>query len=54
MRAFLDMGGYGAYLWPAYGITLAVIVLNIVWARRALGQAREQARRRMQVQGEQR
>lgn len=52
MRAFIDMGGYGAYLWPAYIVTFAVIVLNIVWARRALTQARAQARRRLETQGE--
>lgn len=52
MRAFLDMGGYGAYLWPAYAVTCAVIVLNIFWARRALAQAQAQARRRLRAQGE--
>jgi heme exporter protein CcmD len=30
MRAFLDMGGYAAYVWPAYAITCMVIVLNVV------------------------
>lgn len=51
MRAFLDMGGYAAYVWPAYAVTLAVIVLNVVWARRALSRSRAEARRRVgQVQ----
>ena len=40
MRAFLDMGGYAAFVWPAYAVTFAVVVLNIVWARRALAHAR--------------
>ena len=52
MRAFFDMGGYAAFVWPAYAVTLAVIGLNIVSARRALARAREQARRRLQIQGE--
>ena len=28
------MGGHGAYVWSAYGITLAVLILN-VWLARA-------------------
>ena len=54
MKAFLSMGGYAAYLWPAYAVTLAVVALNIVWARRALEQARSQARRRLEARGEER
>jgi len=46
MRAFFDMGGYAAYVWPAYAVTFAVIVLNVVWARRALSRSRAEARRR--------
>lgn len=34
MREFLAMGGNGAYVWSAYGITLAVLIWNI-WAARA-------------------
>ena len=52
MRAFFDMGGYAAFVWPAYAVTLAVIVLNIVGARRALARSREEARRRLQMHGE--
>ena len=52
MRAFFDMGGYAAFVWPAYAVTLAVIILNVVWARRALARSREEARRRLQMQGE--
>ena len=46
MREFLDMGGYAAYVWPAYLVTLLVVVANVVWARRALAHARQVARRR--------
>jgi heme exporter protein D len=44
---FLAMGGHGAYVWSAYGITLAVLIIN-VWLvrskrRLALERARELA-----------
>jgi len=52
MREFLDMGGYAAFVWPAYLVTLAVVVLNIVWARRALARAQGAARRRLDGRGE--
>ena len=38
------MGGYAPYVWSAYGITLAVLVLNVWWIRRLHRQALEQAR----------
>jgi heme exporter protein CcmD len=31
---FFAMGGYAAYVWTAYGITAAVIVLNVWSAQR--------------------
>jgi len=52
MTHFLQMGGYARFLWPSYGITFAVIALNIYWARRLLSQSRAQARRRLLVQAE--
>ena len=52
MREFFDMGGYAAYVWPSYAVTLAVVVLNIVWARRALARSCAEARRRLSAQGE--
>lgn len=33
------MGGYGGYVWPAYGITALVIVGLILAARRAKTEA---------------
>jgi len=44
---FLSMGGYAQYVWPSYLIVLAAIVLNIVWARRALARAKLDARKRL-------
>jgi heme exporter protein CcmD len=34
MTEFFSMGGDGAYVWSAYGITLVVLVLN-AWLARA-------------------
>lgn len=31
---FFAMGGYGLYVWGSYGVTLAVIVLEIAAVRR--------------------
>jgi heme exporter protein CcmD len=47
---FLAMGGYARYLWPAYGLTLLVVLLNAIWARRLLAQAKLDAQRRLQMQ----
>jgi heme exporter protein CcmD len=52
MSAFLDMGGYAAFIWPAYLVTLGVLVLNIVWARASLARALQAARRRLASPGE--
>jgi heme exporter protein D len=50
MAQFLAMGKYGPYVWPSFGLTLLVIVLNIVWAQRLLRQAQIDARRRLVIQ----
>ena len=41
LQAFLAMGGYAAYVWPAYGIALIVLAANAVVPHR-----RERALRR--------
>jgi heme exporter protein CcmD len=54
MSEFLNMGGYAAFVWPAYAVTLAAIGLNVLWARQALARGRAAARRRLATrQGEQ-
>jgi len=50
VKDFLDMGGYAAYVWPAYAVTLIVLFLNIAWARSALARAIDGARRRLGAQ----
>jgi heme exporter protein CcmD len=52
MIEFFQMDGYAAYVWPSYAVTLLVIVLNIVWARRSLVRAREEALRRLEMSGD--
>jgi heme exporter protein CcmD len=52
VKDFLDMGGYAAFVWPSYGVTLAVVILNVVWARRALSRARAEAGRRLSMRRE--
>jgi len=36
MQEFLNMGGYGAYVWPSYGITVLVMVVLLVVSIRSL------------------
>ena len=57
LRAFLDMGGYAAYVWSAYAITAVVLGGIVAWSalehrrvrretlRRARTLAGERARR---------
>jgi heme exporter protein D len=41
MQEFLNMGGYAAYIWPAYGV--AVVVLIGLLAESVLGLRRRRA-----------
>jgi heme exporter protein CcmD len=50
MMQFLGMGGYAAYVWPSVLLTVAVMLLNIYWARRLTRRAMEAARRRIAMQ----
>ena len=51
MTEFFLMNGHGAYVWSAYGITLAVLVLN-VWLARAKRRAALQRARALATQAE--
>jgi heme exporter protein D len=35
MTAFFAMGGYGAYVWPAYGVTFIALAAAVVMTWRA-------------------
>ena len=47
MKDFLDMSGYGSYVWSAFAIAIGGLVLNVWLARRQMRDAREQVRRRL-------
>ncbi len=46
----LHMGGYAAYVWPAYGFTAIAVLWMIVGARRAHRAGLEAARRRIEME----
>lgn len=48
---FLAMGGYGAYVWPCFLLTGAVLVWNLIAARRLHAAARREALRRLDATG---
>ncbi|MFI4914634.1 MAG: heme exporter protein CcmD [Steroidobacterales bacterium] len=52
MLKFLEMGGYARFVWPSYALTLAVVLLNIRWARQALRAAQRDSRRRLAMRRE--
>jgi heme exporter protein D len=43
---FFAMGGYGFYVWGAYGVTAALVALEIVAVRARYRAARRAARER--------
>ena len=49
MNEFLEMGGYGKYLWPAFALGFGVVVLNLMLALNSLASAKQDARRRMEI-----
>jgi heme exporter protein D len=36
LQTFLAMGGYGGYVWPAYGLTVLAFVGVLVWTMAVL------------------
>ena len=44
---FLNMGGYAGFVWPAYGLALVIIILNIMLPRHRERQLREQIAHRI-------
>ena len=42
MKTFFDMGGYAAFVWPAYGISIAGLVAMVASTVRAYLRARAQ------------
>jgi heme exporter protein D len=50
MSEFLSMSGYGKYLWPAFGLGFGIVVLIYVSALSSLARARQEAKRRLEMQ----
>lgn len=46
MSEFLQMGGYGAFVWPCFALAAVVLVWNVAAARRLHAAAAERALRR--------
>jgi heme exporter protein CcmD len=49
MNEFFEMGGYGKYLWPSFALGFGVVILNLVMALNSLTQAKQEARRRLEM-----
>jgi heme exporter protein D len=49
LAAFFKMGGYAAYVWPAYGLTALVLIWNWWAALRSETEAQAAARRRIEL-----
>ena len=49
MSEFFSMGGYAAFIWPAYGLTAVVMAMVIIVSRRSLKDAQATLER---LQGE--
>ncbi len=50
LASYLEMGGYGAYVWPAYGTAAAVLIGLVVASLRTL-RAREAALKALEGDG---
>jgi heme exporter protein D len=53
MTIFLTMGGYAVYVWPAYAVSLVVLIALIVSSLKGHARARD-AVRRLEAEGGQR
>ena len=49
MSEFFSMSGYGIYLWPAFALGFGVVIVNLVMALSSLSQAKQDAKRRLQM-----
>ncbi len=46
MTDFLDMGGYALWVWSAYGLTVLVMLANVILARSRLRRSTARLRAR--------
>lgn len=45
MSEFFYMGGYGVYVWSAYGLSLIVLMLNVIAARKRILNVKREIKR---------
>jgi heme exporter protein D len=50
VNAFFNMGGYGAYVWSAYGICAVVMIWNLLHARQQAKLTEHHIKRSLQHQ----
>lgn len=50
LQTFVHMGGYGGFVWPAFGVTILVMAALLLWSLRSL-KARESALAALQAAG---
>ena len=50
LQHFINMGGYGPFVWSCYGLTVAVLLWAGLSSRRQLQSELVSARRRAQIQ----
>jgi len=46
VKAFFDMGGYAAFVWPSFIVTFVVLALNVWSARSSRRRAIEEIKRK--------
>ena len=49
LKDILDMGDYGVYVWSCYGLTFAVLALNVWLGKRSLAEQMLSAQRRLKM-----
>ncbi|MFY7698280.1 MAG: heme exporter protein CcmD [Legionella sp.] len=42
LRQWFAMGGYSLYVWPAYGLVLAVLIINLLFIRQQAHKTKRQ------------
>jgi heme exporter protein CcmD len=46
---FFAMSGYGQYLWPCFALGFGAVILNAWLAMRSLAEAKQEAKRRLEM-----
>lgn len=49
MNEFFEMSGYARFVWPSFALGFGIVILNVWLALRSLENARQEARRRLEM-----